>query len=244
MNMTSSALCVTLVAYLAFVSPLLGKRSYDRLKRGREYDSGEKVFIRMFGLWMAELWALAAVALLIVGLSTDLDLKRVGFALPTDPSITAGGLVGLAVTSVVVVLMVRRSITSTGMAPNQAGYEALIPRTPVERWFALAMSVTAGICEEIVYRGVLIALGVHLLGLPTPVAAGLALAVFVAGHLYQGWKGMGVVTLAGLALTLLYLITGSLVLPIVVHALSDMRSLLLTTDSRPDRIDSTATVQG
>jgi membrane protease YdiL (CAAX protease family) len=55
---------------------------------------------------------------------------------------------------------------------------------------------------------------------------------------------MLMVTLAGFGLTMLYVKTGSLVLPIVVHALVDMRSLLLIPGSRPGRIGSTATVQG
>ena len=62
-----------------------------------------------------------------------------------------------------------------------------------------ALAVTAGVCEEIVFRGLLIAVGVHVLGLPLPVAAGLALALFAIGHLYQGPRGMIAVTLFGLA---------------------------------------------
>ncbi|WP_405144207.1 CPBP family intramembrane metalloprotease [Sphaerisporangium sp. NBC_01403] len=233
----SLALSAALVAYLAFVSPWLGKRSYARLERDRQ------MYVRMFVWWMSELWVLTGVALLIVGLSPDLSLARTGFVLPADAATTAGALTGVTLASAVAVLMIRRATRSRTRVPGQAAYEALLPRTPVERRLALAMSVTAGACEEIVYRGLLIALGVHVLGLPVPVAAGLALAVFVAGHLYQGWQGMLVVTLAGFGLSVLYLKTGSLVLPIVLHILVDARSLLLVPTSRPDRIGSTATVQ-
>ena len=89
------------------------------------------------------------------------------------------------------------------------------------------MAVTAGVCEEIVYRGFLIALGVGVLGLGTTPAALLALALFVAGHLYQGWRSMFLIALVGGALTRLYLTTGSLVLPIIVHALIDIMAMVV-----------------
>ncbi len=95
------------------------------------------------------------------------------------------------------------------------------------------MAVTAGVCEEIVYRGLLIAFGVGVLGLSTTAAAALALAVFVAGHFYQGWKGMVVVALLGFWLTTVYLSTGSLLLPILVHVMIDVRGLVCMP--APDR---------
>ncbi|WP_250563579.1 CPBP family intramembrane glutamic endopeptidase [Sphaerisporangium fuscum] len=232
-------LSAALVIYMAFVSPLLGKRSYARLERDG------RLLSRMYGLWMAELWGMTAVAFLIVGLSPRLDLARTGFAVPEDPLLTVAVLAGVVVATGAVLLTTRRAGGAGGPLPGQAPFEAMIPRTPAERRLALAMSVTAGVCEEIVYRGLLIALGVHLLRLPLPVAAGLALAVFVAGHLYQGWKGMLAVTVAGFALTMLYVKTGSLLLPVIVHALVDVRSLLFAGNARPQRrMEDPATVRG
>lgn len=96
--------------------------------------------------------------------------------------------------------------------------------------------MTAGVTEEIVYRGLLIAVGMGAFGLSENVAALAALAVFVAGHLYQGWRGMLAVTLIGFGLTALYLRTGSLLMPILLHALIDLRGLLLFPQPRRELV--------
>ncbi|GAB2490398.1 CPBP family intramembrane glutamic endopeptidase [Streptosporangium sandarakinum] len=235
-------LAAALVIHLALVSPWLGRRSYARLERERDRDG--RILTRMFTAWTTELWALAAVALLVVGLSPEIDLAGVGFVLPADPGTTAGMLVGAAIGLAVAVLVAVRMNRAGRPVPGQAAFRAMLPRTPAERRGALVLSVSAGICEEIVYRGLLIALGTRVLGLPLPVAAGLALAVFVAGHLYQGWRGMAMVTLAGFGLTMLYLRTGSLLLPILLHAVVDIRSLLLVPAGKRDTLDGVATVRG
>ncbi|MEU4543749.1 CPBP family intramembrane glutamic endopeptidase [Nonomuraea dietziae] len=213
----SLVLFVALVVHLAVVSPLLGRRTYAALQADRSR------YTRTFLAWIAELWGMTAVALLIVGLSSDLDLVDLGMTVPTDLSTFLGMITGLVIVSVVVALVMRKS----GRAmPGQGAFEALVPRTGGERWMAVAMSVSAGICEEIVFRGLLIAMFTSM-GAPRPVAAGLALALFVAGHLYQGWRGMVMVALAGFSLTMVYFSSGSLVLPIVIHILVDIRSLLM-----------------
>ena len=56
----------------------MGDPSYRKLERERS----RPLFIRMMSLWVGELWALAAVSLLLVALSPDLDLARIGLAAP------------------------------------------------------------------------------------------------------------------------------------------------------------------
>ncbi len=87
--------------------------------------------------------------------------------------------------------------------------------------------MTAGICEEVLYRGLLIALAVDLLGLSVLGAAILAVAIFAVAHVYQGLSGMLGTGLLGAVLAALYVTTGSLLLPIIVHALIDLRGLVL-----------------
>ena len=104
----------------------------------------------------------------------------------------------------------------------------ILPRSREERtWFA-AMCIVVGVCEEIIFRGFLI----RFLALP-PITLGMIGAVctaaFIFGidHGYQGW--MGVLTTAFLALVfgLLFLGTGSLLVPMILHVLLDLRILLM-----------------
>lgn len=227
-------LAVALAAYLAFVTPWVGKRQYERLARRRAHDP--RVLVRMYRFWIAEEWLWAAVVALILVLSPGARLADLGFTMPGNLDQVAGAVVGMTGAIVVGTLVLRRLARSGRAIPGQAAVAELLPRTSAERWHGLVMAVTAGVCEEIVYRGLFIALGVGVLGLSTTAAAALALAVFVAGHLYQGWKGMLVVALLGFWLTNVYLSTGSLLLPILAHVMIDVRGLVCVPAPAPKTV--------
>lgn len=227
-------LAVALTAYLAFVSPWLGRRQYDRLARRRDHEP--RALVRAYRLWIAEEWVWVGVTAVILVLSPGVRLADLGFTMPSNFGEVAPAVAGMSGALVISIVMARQLARSGRAVPGQAAVRELLPRTTAERWHALVMSVTAGFCEEIVYRGLLIALGVGALGLSTTAAAALALAVFTAGHLYQGWKSMLAVALAGCALTALYLATGSLLLPILMHALMDIRGLVCTPQPAPKTV--------
>lgn len=106
--------------------------------------------------------------------------------------------------------------------------EALLPRTPFELQWFFGVSITAGICEEFLYRGFLMW---YLEQLTGPVAAVvISSLLFGIGHAYQGSRGMIQTGLVGLALALLYVFSGSLWLPILLHAFIDINSGLLAYD--------------
>ncbi|CAM3683245.1 hypothetical protein GCM10009799_42690 [Nocardiopsis rhodophaea] len=114
-------------------------------------------------------------------------------------------------------------------APGAEAIEALTPRTAAERRLAGALAVTAGIGEELLYRGLFIALGVSF-GLPVWAAAIVSCVLFAVAHLYQGWWGLVGPGLVGVLFTIVYLGTGSLVIPILLHILIDVRGLLFPGD--------------
>jgi membrane protease YdiL (CAAX protease family) len=85
----------------------------------------------------------------------------------------------------------------------------------------VAVSVAAGVAEEITSRGVLYSLLITATG-ATWAAVVLASIAFGLGHLVQGWRGAGVVTGFALAFHGLVLLSGSLHLAIVVHVVYDI----------------------
>ncbi|MGD0631083.1 MAG: CPBP family intramembrane glutamic endopeptidase [Terracidiphilus sp.] len=104
----------------------------------------------------------------------------------------------------------------------------LLPETHEERlWFA-AISVTAGVCEEVLCRGFMFryldGIALHLSLLPTIL---LASAVFGVNHIYQGKLGMLKTGIAGLAFGGLFLLTGNLLLPILLHIAIDMQTVVV-----------------
>jgi membrane protease YdiL (CAAX protease family) len=121
------------------------------------------------------------------------------------------------------VVLIRESIDE---APAVGDIRALLPRTRGELRYGAALSLNAGIFEELLFR----------LGLPALVFAvtGNALAAFVGAtllfgllHLYQGTFGIVFSTVLGVVFVLLYLVTGSILVPIVLHVLIDLRSMVL-----------------
>lgn len=103
---------------------------------------------------------------------------------------------------------------------------ALLPRNRAELGWGTALSINAGVVEEALFRLALPALLVVVTGEPIS-AFLLAALVFGALHAYQGWVGVVATTVAGLLFTLLYIASGSIVLAIVVHALFDLRTLVV-----------------
>jgi len=93
------------------------------------------------------------------------------------------------------------------------------PHTRTELAWWIALSVSAGICEEYIFRGYLIWVLQPALGLWF--AAAVSLVVFAAAHAYQGAKGVITVGVVGGLFTLIVLAFGSLVPAIAVHVLAD-----------------------
>jgi membrane protease YdiL (CAAX protease family) len=100
----------------------------------------------------------------------------------------------------------------------------LTPHTPGERRAFHAVSVTAGICEEVIFRGYLIAYLMAVVAAPFWVAALVSSILFGFAHAYQGPLGIPRTAAVGGLFALLYGLTGSLWAPMVVHAVLDITS--------------------
>jgi len=111
-----------------------------------------------------------------------------------------------------------------------------LPDSPLQRRWWVALSVAAGVCEEFVFRGFLIHYfrgtleGPFHLGLTSAVL--MSTLAFGLGHAYQGVGGIVRTAFAGLIFALLTVLSGSLLLPIVLHVLADLTAIFVY---RPDR---------
>ena len=84
----------------------------------------------------------------------------------------------------------------------------------------LALSISAGICEEAVYRGYLQR---QLMAITTSVPAGIALSAVAFGlaHSYQGWRGAVRVGVGGALLGILAYWRKSMRPGMMAHAFGD-----------------------
>jgi membrane protease YdiL (CAAX protease family) len=81
--------------------------------------------------------------------------------------------------------------------------------------------VSAAIAEEIIYRGFLLPVGEKLFR-RTWIAVVVSSAIFSSAHFYQGWSGVALTFLFGIAFSLLYLRCGrNIWINIIVHGMVD-----------------------
>ena len=236
--LTPWLLTVVLVALLAVLgvrAQRKDRREYQRFKRYRSTARRQAMYRRWLGQSFVTFGAITVVLLVLAWQHIPLLLGTINSwdgvrdAREWYGSL-GGGSVALtvALTFIIVVLPIlvlflahkQDDLTSVG------DIQALIPRTVAEVRLGALLSVNAGVVEELVFR---LALPAVIFGAFGNAWLALALSVLVFGalHVYQGAVGMVVTMLIGAFLMMLYVATGSIVVPIVVHVLIDLRSFVL-----------------
>ena len=229
-----------LAVWLTVAQPLAGVYRYRHLLRDLAVDPALR--LAFYRRSLARQWLVAAAAV-AVALAAGATPRTLGLQPRVDrPGELLPSLGEAVALSLLVVLALRwqrrrtpdRAITDRVLRP----VAGLLPVTAAERRAFALVALTAGITEELLYRGFLVA----VVEAVTPsLGFGGALVVtsafFGAAHAYQGVVGIALTGVMGAALASLYAVSGSLLLPIAVHVLVDLRILLLLPaqpDSQPD----------
>lgn len=225
----AAAAAVLLAAYLTVAEPYVGLVLHRRFEAAaRRFEDARRWLYRR--LLLLE-WVLLALCLAAVVLAPDVGAAAIGLRLPADATGVVLSVLAVLAAATALLLTVRLVVRSHGRAELPAGSASvlvMLPRNAVERRLFVLVSVTAGVCEEVVYRGFLIAVAAALVpAAPVWVCAFAAAVVFAGAHAYQGAAGVTSSLLIGLALAALYLLTGSLLAPILVHAMIDLRAIPL-----------------
>jgi len=115
-----------------------------------------------------------------------------------------------------------RPKTLASLREKFASAYLLAPETAGERSVFWLASITAGVCEEIIYRGFLMSLVATWTGLIAAVI--ISSIVFGYGHIYLGIAQVPRTAIAGLVLALVVVGSGSLLPAMVIHAAIDWSS--------------------
>ena len=119
----------------------------------------------------------------------------------------------------------------------------ILPVSRSERnWFVFGLSTSAGICEELLFRGFLLAYLSNYMSMP--IAVLLSSLLFGLGHLYQGWQGVLRTAVMGLIFAGIYLWSGSLFIVIALHFAVDAYSGQLHYGAYLKTKNTSATVNG
>ncbi|MFW6031580.1 MAG: CPBP family intramembrane glutamic endopeptidase [Myxococcota bacterium] len=211
-----------LIALLVGLVPFLAARSYRRLVR--QIEAGvPRARVRQYRRTTVVQWIMA-LALVAVWVLVDRALDVLGFTVPGGGRLAIGaGVTALGLAFLTGQWRAVRRMEDEDLAEMQEGMTfiaPILPRTGEEAAHFRVLSVTAGICEEIVYRGYMIwYLAVFMGPWPAALAAG---ALFGVLHLYQGTQGIVRTGAVGVVMGLLYVGSGSLLWPVILHAAVDL----------------------
>jgi len=209
-----------LLAYLLVFFPVWelihGRSDRERLQA----DPALKV--PLYRTICLQLW-MPTLLLLALYVSGSLSVSELPILVPID---LAQAIALLALLAVIGYLGFSLSRVVQDAEVRQQTAEALRDQAwslPVNRreagWFIGPVSLSAGICEELLFRGYLI----PWLGQALPIWAAVLLSSVLFGllHAYQGPAGIVRTGAVGLVLALVFVATGSLLVPIVLHVVVD-----------------------
>lgn len=234
MHVTLALLALLLVTLVVLLwrAVTRDRRDYARFKRLRS----TKLRRQVFGRWILEsllvLGGLSAALLLAAWPFVPLALRDVRSwelldGIDFGSGLVTGILIGIVVAMVIgMVLPILLLRSKLDEIPAIGDIRALLPRERGELKFGAGLALTAGVVEELMFRLAMPAVIFGVFG-DGVLAFGAAAVVFGLLHIYQGPQGMLFAFLLGLVFTALYVLSGSIILPIVVHALLDLRSLIL-----------------
>lgn len=208
------------VALLAIGLPALVATNYQRFK-ARARAGGAVVRIRQYMRTILLQWGLVAA----LALSWTMQGREVPLDLPTGRELAWGvGLLLLGLGALGAQLRAIGRLTPDeygGLRSQLAGVEDVMPRTDRELAWFRGLCLTAGTCEEVLFRGFLMWYLAPMVGVWGAVVA--SSAIFGIGHAYQGLGGVLKTGVVGLAMAGVYVAGGTLLWPMVLHAAIDLQ---------------------
>jgi uncharacterized protein len=205
---------------LGVLIPWRGRVRLQRLLAQPTVGTKEKLVL--YGTTTAFQWilmGLVAWRAIARGMTTG----ELGLARPLSTELFLIGLAGAALLAAFQWLNLRRIGRMTGPVPDFMRQMAarILPKNSIELSPYLALAVTAGICEEFLYRGfVMAALG--RTGIVPWVIVIISAALFGLAHTYQGRSGVAGTAMMGLVFGVARLGLRSLIPVAIWHSAVDV----------------------
>jgi len=204
--------------FLGVIVPWRGRVRLNELRARGEVTSRERI-----GLYVSTIvfqW-LAAAIVAWRAWAHGFQLRELAIVRPSFGTL-AGAIVGAIAIGLFQWFNLRRvgGSGSRGDRMRQMG-RAILPQSRAELVAFLGLAITAGVCEEFLYRGFTIAVLLRF-GLPGFLVVLLSSVLFGFAHLYQGRGGLIATMILGLAFGVMRMLTGTLMPPIFCHSAVDV----------------------
>jgi membrane protease YdiL (CAAX protease family) len=205
---------------LAVILPWRGRARMKKLLAMPRVSAMERLVL--YAMTIGFQW-LAVVVVAWRAWAHGYKAEELGLAIYNGNRIAVASIVGSAAISSLQWLNLRRvgKVPLERRGPMQAVAERILPQSTVELLPYLALSITAGLCEEFLYRGFSMAV-LSRLGLQAWAVVLLSSILFGLAHSYQGRGGVVVTLLIGLALGASRVAYDSLVPAIFWHTALDV----------------------
>ena len=199
--------------------------------------------LRFYRAAIISQWLLAPAAL-VATFRDGASLAAAGLALPrmdieTFAIVAVSSIVILSQSPIVPAVRARmqRSASARRMLYPMRN---LLPRTEPERRRWVGVALTAGFCEELLFRGFLFFYLQSYWGTSLYASIVISTLFFALSHWYQGPANVVRVGIVGLLFAVAYAATDSLFFPVVLHVLLDLGALNMTdvvaSDDRPETV--------
>ena len=210
---------VVLIAIIYPVAGLIGfRRLLRRVAAGESVNRSQLYRNTFLGHWTLFLVCMA------IWVGAARPWPALGFGLHFDRWFALAAV--LTIVGIVVLIQQIRQVNSAtredidGIRKQFGNLSIMIPQNGNELARFYGLSITAGIVEEVLWRGFLI----WYLSQFMPVWGAVVVSAigFGLAHAYQGLSHLPQVTLVGAVFAALYLVSGSIWLPIILHAAVDI----------------------
>lgn len=209
-----------IVFAFAILLPVYARFNYPRFQQALA-DGVFDARARQYKRTTLRQWILT-IAALAIWFRSGRSAEMLGLGFPSGPRFWIGLLLAFGLA-----LAWRRMLSAA--VSDEEGRERLLaqlqvvrpllPSTVRELRLFTMLSITAGVCEELLFRGYLIWYLTIYIGLPG--AAVLSGIWFGLGHLYQGRRQAVRIIFVGFVFVLFYVGTGTLWIPMALHAALD-----------------------
>lgn len=216
-----------LLVLLVFRTIRRDRREYQRFKRYRTTVRRQAMFRKWLRDSILSIGVLSVVLLVLSWQFVTPLRYQLQSWIPILPWVGWGIVVGIVLVfaglTVAGLVAARRSPDEPIMIGDIG---AMLPRNKQELRLGWFLSINAGISEELMFRLAIPAVLFGASGSAIVAVVGSVL-LFGALHSYQGVSGVVGTTIVGLAMMFAYVATGTILVPIIVHILIDLRSLVL-----------------
>ncbi|TWI58182.1 CPBP family intramembrane glutamic endopeptidase [Halalkalibacter nanhaiisediminis] len=224
------------IIFALLYEPIIGYFDFKRFKVNVRENQDAR--LKFYKSSIVDLW-IPTIFILLLVIFTELTLKDIGLSFPSINTNTLGSLVTYSVFVVAFLYLIGVLYYSIGYQFSDkirtkfeqakqkeyanVGFSEILPVSNKEKKLWNYVSLTAGITEEIIYRGFLIfALAYLFPNLSVWLVIFSASLLFGLAHTYQGFiTGVIRTTVFGIIFSVLYIGIGSILPLIIFHFLID-----------------------